>query len=195
MKKINTFNEKKIDNDLKKVISLLSETNFNVLLFLKRIDKKLNNKKKKFARIDVKNEIYYSWSTCLSKAKFNKKVFNLKKYLNYDLCSYLYEDGNLLPWINDNFQLTKVIRPKGDIFDGDFEKHISFQIVSSYENKSFYILKSEHAAKEGIFSLDFVKKTMKVKEAITFIKKEIVKLNREDKENRQWYNKKNYPIN
>lgn len=67
--------------------------------------------------------------------------------------------------------------------------------MSSYENKSFYILKSEHAAKEGIFSLDFVKKTMKVKEAITFIKKEIVKLNREDKENRQWYNKKNYPIN
>lgn len=54
MKKINTFNEKKIDNDLKKVISLLSETNFNVLLFLKRIDKKLNNKKKNLLELMLK---------------------------------------------------------------------------------------------------------------------------------------------
>ena len=191
MKKNNKFNEKKIDNDIKRVISLLSETNFDVSLFLKRIDKKLNSKKN-FVRINVLEEIYYSWSTCLSKVKFNKKILNLKKYLNYDFNSYLYEDGNLLPWINDNFQLTKVIRPKGNIFDGDFEKYISFQIMSSYENKSFYILKSERAAKEGIFSLDFVKKTMKVKEAISFIKKEITELSCEDKSNRQWYNKKTY---
>ena len=193
MKKINTFNEKKIDNDLKKVISLLSETNFDVLLFLNRIDKKLNSNKKNFVRIDVLDEIYYSWSTCLSKAKFNKKILTLEKYLNHDFNSYLYEDGNLLPWVNDNFQLIKVIKQKNAIFDGDFENYIHFQIISSYENKSFYILESKHKAQEGIFSLDFIKKTMKVKEAIGFIKKEIAQLNREDKKNRQWYNKKNYP--
>ena len=192
MKKNNKFNEKKIDSDVNKLISLLSETNFDVLLFLKRIDKKLNSKKK-FVRIDVLNEIYYSWSTCLSKAKFNKKILTLEKYLTHDFNSYLYEDGNLLPWVNDNFQLIKVIKPKNTIFDGDFENYIHFQIVSSYENKSFYILESKHKAQEGIFSLDFIKKTMKVKEAIVFIKKKIAQLNCEDKENRQWYNKKNYP--
>ena len=190
MKKINTFNEKKIDSDLKKVISLLSETNFDVLLFLKRIDKKLNSNKKKFVRINVLDEIYNSWSTCLSKAKLNKKILNLKKYLNHDFNSYLYEDGNLLPWVNDNFQLIKVIKPKNTIFDGDFENYIHFQILSSYANKSFYILESKHKAQEGIFSLDFIKKTMKVKEAIGFIKKKIAQLNREDKQNRQWYQKK-----
>ena len=182
MKKNNKFNEEKIDNDLKKVVSLLSETNFDVLLFLKRIDKKLNSKKK-FVRIDVLEEIYYSWSICLSKAKFNKKILNLKKYLNHDFNSYLYEDGNLLPWVNDNFQLIKVIKPKNAIFDGDFENYIHFQIISSYENKSFYILESRHDAINGIFSLDFIKKTMKVKEAISFIRKKIAELNREDKKN------------
>jgi hypothetical protein len=193
MKKNIRFDKKKIGNDLEKVISLLSETNFNVTLFLKRIDEKLNSNKKKFVRIDVLDEIYYSWSTCLSKAKLNQKILNLKKYLNHDFNSYLYEDGNLLPWVNDNFQLIKVIKPKNAIFDGDFENYINFQIISSYENKSFYILESNHKGKEGIFSLDFIKKTIKVKEAIGYIKKEIAQLNREDKENRRWYNKKNYP--
>ena len=191
MKKNNKFNERKIDKDIKKVISLLSETNFDISLFLKKIDKKLNSKKK-FVRIDVLKEIYYSWSSCLSKAKFNKKILTLEKYLNHDFNSYLYEDGNLLPWVNNNFQLIKVIEPKNPIFDGDFEKYIHFQIVSSDENKSFYILKSENDPKGDIFSLDFIKKTMKVKEAISFIKKEIVKLNHEDKNNRLWQNKKDY---
>jgi hypothetical protein len=193
MKKDNKFNKKKIDNDLEKVISLLSETNFDVTLFLKRIDEKLNSNKKKIARIDVLDEIYYSWSTCLSKAKFNKKILNLEKYLNYDIKAYLYEDGNLLPWVNDNFQLIKVIKPKNAIFDGDFEKYIHFQIVSSDENKSFYILKSENDPNCDIFSLDFIKKIMKVKEAINFIKKDIVKLNREDKKTVFRGIKKNYP--
>ena len=188
----------KIESDLDEVFSLFSEfyIDFNVKKFLENIDRKLNKKNKFTSEINLWEEIISTWETQYTKSIFKKKIKKLNSHLNREIISYLFDEGALLPSIDKNFKLVKIIKPKINVFDGDFEKALVYQIISSKENNTFYILVSEDILMSDSYTIRCIKKTYNKLDAIKFVKDKINKLKNQDKINRNFRNKqKNIILN
>lgn len=188
----------KIESDLDEVFSLFSEfyIDFNVKKFLENIDRKLNKKNKLTSEINLWEEIISTWETQYTKSIFKKKIKKLNSHLNREIISYLFDEGALLPSIDKNFKLVKIIKPKINVFDGDFEKALVYQIISSKENNTFYILVSEDILMSDSYTIRCIKKTYNKLDAIKFVKDKINKLKNQDKINRNFRNKqKNIILN
>lgn len=188
----------KIESDLDEVFSLFSEfyIDFNVKKFLENIDRKLNKKNKLTSEINLWEEIISTWETQYTKSIFKKKIKKLNSHLNREIISYLFDEGALLPSIDKNFKLVKIIKPKINVFDGDFEKALVYQIISSKENNTFYILVSEDILMSDSYMIRCIKKTYNKLDAIKFVKDKINKLKNQDKINRNFRNKqKNIILN
>lgn len=186
----------KIESDLDEVFSLFSEfyIDFNVKKFLENIDRKLNKKSKLTSEINLWKEIVSTWETQYTKSIFKKKIKKLNSHLNPEIISYLFDEGALLPSIDKNFKLVKIIKPKIPVFDGNFEKALIYQIISSKENNTFYILLSEDIFMSDSYTIRCIKKTYNKLDAIKFVKDKINKLENQDKINRNFRNKQKNSI-